>query len=211
MVCILLSSRPPRYSGAERGISPASSALPFTFRGNMSTLRATGFCALLAMVLATTATAQQAQTRQGLWVGGGMGYGSMGISCEGCPDFDREGGISGYLKVGGTLRQNILLGVETTGWTKSEGGATLTMGNVSGAAYWYPMATTGLFVKAGAGYSILDDGFANESGFGMLAGLGYDVRVGRNLSITPVANWFRGNFDGLSANVLQLGVGVTSH
>jgi hypothetical protein len=211
MVCILLSPRPPRYSGAERGISPASSALPFTFRGNMGKLRATGFCALLAILFATTATAQQAQTRQGLWVGGGMGYGSMGISCEGCPDFDREGGISGYLKVGGTLRQNILLGIETTGWTKSEGGATLTMGNISGAAYWYPMATTGLFVKAGAGYSILDDGFANESGLGMLAGLGYDVRVGRNLSITPVANWFRGSFDGLSANVLQFGVGVTSH
>jgi hypothetical protein len=169
----------------------------------MSTLRATGFCALLAVLLATTATAQQAQTRQGFWIGGGMGYGSMGISCE--------GGISGYLKLGGTLRQNILLGVETTGWTKSEGGATLTMGNVSGAAYWYPMPTNGLFVKAGAGYSIMDDGFANESGFGMLAGLGYDVRVGRNLSITPVANWFRGSFDGLSANVLQFGVGVTSH
>ena len=211
MVCILLSPPAPRYSGAERGISPASSALPFTFRGNMGKLRATGFCALLAILFATTATAQQAQTRQGLWVGGGMGYGSMGISCDGCPDFDREGGISGYLKVGGTLRQNILLGIETTGWTKSEGGATLTMGNVSGAAYWYPMVTNGLFLKGGVGYSVLDDGFANESGFGMIAGLGYDVRVGRNLSLTPVANWFRGSFSGGSANVLQLGLGVTSH
>jgi hypothetical protein len=45
----------------------------------------------------------------------------------------------------------------------------------------------------------------------MLLGAGYDVRVGRNMSITPVANWFRGGFDGGSANVLQLGVGVTSH
>ncbi|MGH9896109.1 MAG: hypothetical protein ACREA0_29790, partial [bacterium] len=109
------------------------------------------------------------------------------------------------------LRENILLGVETNGWTKSEGGVSLTMGNVSGAAYWYPMATNGLFVKGGVGYSILDDGFANESGFGLLAGLGYDVQVGRNLSITPVANWFRGGYDGLSANVLQFGLGVTSH
>jgi len=47
--------------------------------------------------------------------------------------------------------------------------------------------------------------------FGLLGGLGYDVRVGKNLSITPVANYFRGAFDGGSANVLQLGVGVTSH
>jgi hypothetical protein len=172
----------------------------------MGTLRATGFCALLAILLATTASAQQAQTRQGFWIGGGLGYGSLG--CDGC---DRLGGASGYLKLGGTLRQNILIGVETNGWTKSEFGQRLTMGNMSGAAYWYPMTTNGLFVKGGVGYSVLDDGFANESGFGMIAGLGYDVRVGRNMSITPVANWFRGSFSGGSANVLQLGLGVTSH
>jgi hypothetical protein len=177
----------------------------------MGTLRATGFCALLAVLLATTANAQQAQTRQGFWIGGGLGYGSMGISCDGCADSDRLGGVSGYLKLGATLRPNILLGVETNGWTKSEFGQTVTMGNMSGAAYWYPMSTNGLFVKGGVGYSIVDDGFANESGFGLLAGLGYDVRVARNLSITPVANWFRGSFDGASANVLQIGLGVTSH
>lgn len=181
----------------------------------MGTLRVTGFCALLTAVLATSAFAQQAQTRQGLWLGGGMGYGSMGLSCDGCGDLDREGGLSGYAKVGGTLRPNILLGVELNGWTKSEGTATVTMGNMSGAAYWYPMATQGLFLKAGAGYSTLrvedDFGDASDSGFGFLGGVGYDVRVGRNLSITPVANWFRGGFDGGSANVLQFGVGVTSH
>jgi hypothetical protein len=181
----------------------------------MGTLRATGLSALLTALLATTAFAQHAQTRDGFWLSGGMGYGSLGLGCEGCADVGREGGLSGYAKLGGTLRQNILLGVEMNGWTKSEGGATISMGNFSGAAYWYPMATQGLFVKAGAGYSILavDDGFgsANDSGFGLLGGVGYDVRVGRNLSITPVANWFRGGFEGGSANVLQFGRGVTSH
>ena len=47
----------------------------------MGTLRATGFSALLTALLATTAFAQQAQTRQGFWIGGGMGYGSMGCGC----------------------------------------------------------------------------------------------------------------------------------
>jgi hypothetical protein len=145
-----------------------------------------------------------------------MGYGSMGMSCEGCGDIDREGGASGYFKLGGTLRPNILLGVEGNAWRKSEGTLTLTMGNFSGAAYWYPMVTSGLFIKGGVGYSTLrldDDtvGDASDSGFGLLAGLGYDVRVGRSLSITPVANWFRGGFDGGSANVLQFGLGVSSH
>jgi hypothetical protein len=181
----------------------------------MGKLKATGFCALLAILLATTANAQQAQTRQGFWIGGGMGYGSMGLSCSGCADIGREGGLSGYAKLGGTLRQNILLGVEMNGWTKSEGAGRVTMGNLSGAAYWYPMPTQGLFVKAGAGYSNLraDDGVssASDGGFGILGGVGYDIRAGRNLSITPVANWFRGGFEGGSANVLQLGLGVTSH
>jgi Outer membrane protein beta-barrel domain len=181
----------------------------------MGTLRATGFCALLTAVLATSAVAQQAQTRQGFWIGGGMGYGSLGLSCEGCADVGREGGLSGHAKLGGTVRENLLLGVEMNGWTDSEGAARITMGNFSGAAYWYPMPTQGLFIKAGAGYSMLgvDDGVtsADDTGFGLLGGVGYDLRVGRNLSITPVANWFRGGFDGGSANVLQFGVGVTSH
>jgi hypothetical protein len=144
-----------------------------------------------------------------------MGYGSLGLSCEGCGDVDRTGGLSGYAKLGGTLRPNILLGVEMNGWTKSEAGGRVTLGNMSAAAYWYPMPTQGLFIKAGGGYSVLtaDDGFisAEDSGFGLLGGVGYDLRVGRNLSITPVANYFRGGFDGGSANVLQFGIGVTSH
>ena len=182
----------------------------------MGTLRATGFCALLTTMLATSAFAQHAQTRQGFWVGAGMGYGSLGLTCNTCTeDVGRTGSVSGYVKLGGTLRQNILLGVEMNGWTKSEGAGRVTMGNFSGAAYWYPMATQGLFLKAGAGYSNLsaDDGFnsASDGGFGFLGGLGYDIRAGRNLSITPVANWYRGGFNNGSANVLEFGVGITSH
>ena len=177
----------------------------------MGTLRATGLSALLTVLLATTAFAQHAQTREGFWIGAGLGYGSMGMSCDGCGDIDRVGAPSGYLALGTTLRQNVLLGIETNAWTKSELGVRLTMANISGAVYWYPMATNGLFVKGGAGFSALDAGGGGTNGFGVLGGVGYDVRVNRNLSITPVANWFRGSFDGGSANVLQIGVGVTSH
>jgi hypothetical protein len=182
---------------------------------HMGKLRATGLSALLTVLLAGTAFAQNAQTRDGFWIGGGLGYGSLGLSCDGCADVDRTGGISGYAKLGMTVRPNVLLGVEMNGWTKSEGDARVTLGNFSGAAYWYPMATNGLFIKAGAGYSALSadagTGSATDTGFGLLGGVGYDIRMGRNMSITPVANYFRGGFDGGSANVLQIGVGVTSH
>src|SRR6476469_3057646 len=138
----------------------------------MGTLRATGFSALLTALLATTAFAQQAQTRQGFWIGGGMGYGSMGLGCSSCAGVGREGSVTGYVKLGGTLRQNILLGVESNVWTKSEGAGRVTMGNFSGAAYWYPMPTQGLFIKGGAGYSVLSVVAVslknNDTGFGML-------------------------------------------
>src|SRR3990170_2157258 len=70
----------------------------------------------LALVLsfgAAPLAAQHAQTRDGFWFGAGLGYGSLG--CDGCGG-DRTGGSSGYLKLGGTGSQHLLLGVETTGW-----------------------------------------------------------------------------------------------
>jgi len=172
----------------------------------MGTLRALGWCALLGLSLATRVSAQEASARQGFWIGGGLGYGSIG--CDGC---DRLGGASGYLKLGGTLRENVLLGVEMNGWAKSEFGQTMAMGNMSGAVYWYPMSTAGLFVKGGLGYSVVDDGFMSETGLGLLGGVGYDVRVGRNLSLTPVANWYRGSFNSGALNVFDVGLGITSH
>ena len=175
-----------------------------------------GAIALVTLSLAAApAAAQHPQTREGFWAGAGMGWGSMGLSCDGCGDLDRTGSYTGYFNIGGTLRPNLLLGAELNGWTKSEGGATVRLGNVSAAAYWYPMVQSGLFLKGGAGYSRLsaDDGFlsASDDGFGILMGMGYDVRVARTTSITPVLNYFRGAFDGGSADVVQLGLGVTFH
>ena len=178
----------------------------------MNTPRLFGTLGLLLSLAATPALGQHAQTREGFWFGVGMGVGSLGCSeCGG----DRTNGASGYLKLGGALNPHLLLGVETNGWYKSESGVSLTQGNLSGAAYWYPSLNSGFFAKAGLGYAQLraDTGFGSwtTSGFGVLAGLGYDFRIGGNTSITPVANWFRGSFDGGSSDVFQLGLGLTLH
>src|SRR3712207_7332407 len=55
--------------------------------------------------------------------------------------------------------------------------------------YWYPKPTSGLFLKGGVGiggYSADAGplGDESDSGIALHGGLGYDVRVGRNLSIT---------------------------
>jgi hypothetical protein len=176
----------------------------------------TGLLTLVALGLAASpAAAQHPQTREGFWAGVGMGWGSFGLSCDGCDGVDRTGSYSGYFKLGGTLSPNLLLGAELNGWHKNESGASVEFGNASAAAYWYPMLQSGMFLKGGVGYSRLaaDDGFisASDGGWGLIAGVGYDLRVARSTSLTPVINYFRGGFDGGSADVFQVGLGVTFH
>jgi len=188
--------------------------------------RAAGAFWTLMFVTTAALAAQHPQERRGFWIGFGLGYGSAGFSCDSCTGSGRTGALSGFLKMGGTLSQRLLLGGETNGWVKGSGGATETRGNVSVAAYYYVAPTGGFFLKGGVGYSR----YASRGGFvdwtgggvGLLLGAGYDVRVGRNVSLTPVINLFGGRLGtvdasgyvgsgGYTHNVVQVALGVTFH
>ncbi|HEX6614706.1 MAG TPA: outer membrane beta-barrel protein [Gemmatimonadales bacterium] len=161
---------------------------------------------------AAPAQAQHPQTRQGFWFTGGLGYGSLG--CENCDG--REGSISGGLAIGGTLNQKWLLGVGTNGWTKSENGATLTVGTLAALVRFYPSATGGFFITGGLGIGSIHAelsglGGDTETGAGALLGVGYDIRVSQNVSLTPFWNGFATSTSNADANVGQLGLGVTVH
>ena len=170
---------------------------------------------LLFVALAhTNAQAQsRPQTREGFFIGFGFGWGSLGCStCGGT----RTSGLAGYLKLGGTLSDQVLLGFETNGWVKSESGVTLSQNNASVVMYFYPNAESGFFIKGGFGGAELRlelSSFGNLStnGYGLIGGLGYDARVGDNFSLTPYANVLYGGFDHESTSVLQLGLGLTWH
>lgn len=141
--------------------------------------------------------------RRGFWFSGGLGYGSLG--CEDCGS--REGGLSGGLELGGSVSQKVLLGAGTTAWTKSEGGVDLTVGTLVALIRFYPSARGGFFLLGGL------DGFGSDSetGAGALLGLGYDIRVGDDVSLTPFWNGFAARTDNADANVGQLGLSVTLH
>ncbi len=150
--------------------------------------------------------------RQGFWFSGGLGIGSLG--CEDCSG--RESGLSGGLGIGGSVSQKVLLGAGTTGWTKSEGGVDLTVGTVVALIRFYPSATGGFFLLGGFGLGSIHaevDGFGSdtETGTGALLGLGYDIRVGRNTSLTLFWNGFAAQTSSADANVGQLGLSVTLH
>jgi hypothetical protein len=146
-------------------------------------------------------------------MGIGLGWGSMGCSdCAG----EREPGVSGYLKLGGTVNPRLLLGFELNAWTRERNNTTRSQGNASVVAFFYPQARRGFFLKGGVGVSTLDRGISEpgydpQTGIGFLAGAGYDVRVGNNVSLTPYANVVYGKFDEGSTNVFQAGLGLSWH
>jgi outer membrane protein with beta-barrel domain len=164
----------------------------------------------LSTALPGIASAQHKQTRQGFWFNIGLGYGSLG--CQDCSG--RTGSLSGGLALGGTLSQKVVIGGGTNGWTKSENGATLTVSTLTALIRFYPSPTGGFFLLGGLGVgqihgSVTGFGSATETGAGVVLGLGYDIRVGNNLSITPFWNGFAMNSSNSDANVAQIGLGLT--
>jgi hypothetical protein len=180
----------------------------------VTTLRLRTVAAILGLsfVLTGIAAAQHKQTRQGFWFNIGLGYGSLG--CQNCSG--RTGSLSGGLALGGTLSQKVVIGAGTNGWTKSESGATLTVSTLTALIRFYPSATGGFFLLGGLGVGVIDasvSGFGSnsETGVGAVLGLGYDFRVGENVSLTPFWNGFAVNSSNSDANVGQIGLGVTIH
>jgi hypothetical protein len=190
---------------------------------------AVGFGAVVSLS-SQLAWAEHPQVREGFWIGFGFGYGSAAGHCDGCGSSNREGSISGFLKLGGTLNKNVLLGVEANAWTETQDNVTLGLASGTGTVTFYPQASSGFFLKGGAGFSYVSTDTQQGSvtvsvsqvGWGVLAGLGYDVRVGRNVSITPCVNYYYGRpgdvgFEGGTAlggwrqDVIDFGIGITFH
>lgn len=159
-----------------------------------------GFISVVMLCQGGVALAQQPPTREGFWGALGLGYGANSMSCSGGCAFtpDAKGGaVTASVKMGGTPKSNLRLGGEVNVWVKNVGGVTETVGNISGAAYFYPAPRSGFFVKGGLGLASFQLTQGNSSisadGLGLLTGVGYDVRLSQKVSLTPVVNVYVGN------------------
>jgi hypothetical protein len=170
-------------------------------------------CSALVLSLGSSpAMAQNSHSRSGFWFNVGLGAGSLG--CDNCGG--RETGLSGGFSLGGTLSQKVLLGVGSTGWTKSQNGVTLTTGTLDARIRFYPSATGGFFLTGGLGVGSISADIAglgsdSEIGVGVVLGLGIDIRVGSNLSLSPFWNGFAVRSSNADANVGQIGLGLSVH
>lgn len=140
---------------------------------------------LLATFLAAGAISAQ-RVHQGFWIGfapGGVGYS------------DGEGLVYPlYLRLGGTIDQRVLVGFEWFAVILDDYPGTVAE-NYSATALLYPSAKGGLFAKIGIGLgraaSRCPDRPADDlAGMGATVGVGYDVRIGRNVYLTPTLDGF---------------------
>jgi hypothetical protein len=159
------------------------------------------------------AAEKRVQTRQGFWFNGGFGYGSLG--CQSCFG-ERVNGFSGGLSAGATVSPRLLVAVGTSGWYRSEDGVSLSGGTLDGRVRFYPVVTSGFFITGGMGLGHVSLGVQGlgsdtEYGVGAVFGLGWDIRVARNVSLTPFYNGFAVQTSSADVNVGQIGVGITIH
>jgi hypothetical protein len=163
------------------------------------------------------AAAQDVQLHERFWMGFGVGF-AQELSRS--LDAGRLGGGGWYFRMGGTPRQQILIGFEALGWTRTTNDVTLTRGTATLTLLGYPDFRGGLFFKAGVGtaYAARDEQNGNrhttdtDGGFGATVGAGYDLRLGRNVYLTPNVDYvFQALDSGVSNHIVLLTVGVTWH
>jgi len=184
----------------------------------MRIARAACLCTVLVIGAGRAAQAQLVAdkapqaSRQGFWIGFGFGGGTAGVTCEGCSS-DRFSGATGRLAIGGTVSPNLTIGGESHVWVNTQDqGVDESVGNVSASAYYYPSRTGNLFLQGGLGVSVysFDDGAntAEASGLGVILGIGYDIRLGRKFSLTPILAYSTALSGSLTFNGQDTGASV---
>lgn len=144
-------------------------------------------------------------TRHGFWIAGGLGYGAENYRFDGGDWLPRpEERPTFAIRLGGTPNQRLRLGGEITVWanpiTDDDGfNITETLSSMTMVGQFYPLGTSGLFLKGGAGLgvsaaSVEGGNSTTETGFVLNYGVGYDIPVGRTLAITPTVEMFRHRF-----------------
>jgi hypothetical protein len=146
------------------------------------------------------------QEREGFWFNAGLGYGSA--QCDGCIPIS---GLSGGLSLGGTISDRVILGAGTTGFARSVGFSTVTIGTIDARLRFYPVRRSGFFMTGGLGIGSITENSVTDYGVGVVLGLGWDIRVKRNLSLTPFWNGIGVSNAVDRVGVGQFGLGITIH
>lgn len=152
---------------------------------------------------------REVQRHRGFWFSLGLGGGWEEFDF----DFGNRGrGGAGYVRLGGTVSQQVLLGGEALAWFRDdEFGDAIERVNATFTAMLYPSRHGGWFLKAGGGVAGNNRFGFEETGLGTTFGTGYDLRVGRNFYITPNVDVLVQFFENSTPSSLLFTLGVTWH
>jgi hypothetical protein len=190
------------------------------------------FVLILAMAAPAMAQPPQAPAPvhpDGWWGSFGAGIAGLRFACEDCgedqPVYEAPAVTVSFGKSIGT---KVAFGVEYSGaFPALDSGARVVASSLAGVARWYPSASK-IFLKFSVGLSrvratVTSNGETLSeirNGTGIAFGLGYDIRVGRSVALTPYAGWYMSAIGDIGAagtaqkrdvswNTWSAGVGVT--
>ena len=176
---------------------------------------------VLLLLLASPATAQRTAVHDGFWISFGFGAGTaLGDDAF---DGDSKFGGAGFLRMGGSLSQQLLIGGELIGWGTDKDNTQIGRGALMFTAMYYPSPKGGFYLKGSAGFAgrssewtVPVDGHTatireDEGGIGLGAGLGYDIQLARNFFLTPALDFVYTGTEGNGASLLLFTVGATWH
>ncbi len=184
------------------------------------------FLALVVLVVGPgSLSAQSHAPRGGLWGGVGVGYGALRFDCSSCPPGETVGATAGQSQIGWTLNPRWLVGLTLSGWQRE--GSDDHGTELMAAIRWYPRGRGRAFVQSGLGRSsfrgaVFDGPREHGAGIGFMVGAGYDVAMGRSVSVTPLLALTHSRIgstslfgqverSGVRYTVLVFGIGVTAH
>lgn len=157
--------------------------------------------------------------RRGFWFGLGLGAGGESN------DFVAGGGYSDLfyqptvtLQAGGTVGSHLRLGAEVMTWINEEADAVESLSSLLFVAQFYPVKTTGLYLKGGLGIGrnavAFDDGFdVGDTGLAGLLGAGYELRLSRRVFLNPAVDFVGHTYNGRAGGsyrerLVNFGIGI---
>lgn len=156
---------------------------------------------LAASCMSPARAGQWPHERQGVLLGFNVGVGSADLDLEVDgfrPSFNRETGGAGSFRFGYAVQPNLVLGLETNAWTKTDESdgveQTWTFGVAALGLTWFPQQDGGLYLRGGVGIGSasleidLGNGYSfngDDQGLGLTGGLGYEWRLTRRFALGP--------------------------
>jgi hypothetical protein len=148
--------------------------------------------------------------RRGFWIEAGGGWGEESYKFDGDPVGYAEslGKPTFVFRLGGTVNPHLRLGGEITGWWNSyqnndEFGVydvTETLASFMAIARVFPSKKLGLHFTGGAGVGVssADVDYGNstsEEGFAYRVGAGWEIRLGKQLFLTPAMDFYQHSYE----------------